>query len=114
MRHAPRFELIRSQILEPLRIESSSVRVKGRRTRKDLCITSPSKPLIALRAISRNVEEIPFLSLEDVVLKLIYEALGRLKLTRRTQFGMDHYAGQTFRSESTRIAIDCDKSKSLK
>src|SRR5579862_1135430 len=63
--------LIESQILQPLGIKSSGVEVERCCGSKNLRVARPSQTLVALRTIGRNIQEIAFLSPDNIVLELI-------------------------------------------
>ena len=75
MWHAAILVLIRCNILQPLGEEIRNVHIERRGRRKGLCVAGPAKPFVALRTVSRHVDEVAFLSPDDVVLELIDEGL---------------------------------------
>ena len=67
--------LVGREILQPLAEEGGNVHVESRRSREDLCITSPSQAFVPLGTVGRDVEEVSFLPPKNVGLQLIDRGL---------------------------------------
>src|SRR5208337_257351 len=84
--------LIEGDVLKPFGIKRGGIVIEGSGAGKGLGISGPTQSLIPLRAIRGDVEEIPFLPPDDVVLKLAQQLIGSFKGTGGLNRRMDNHA----------------------
>lgn len=77
-------------ILQPPTEESSGVVYEIRRTRKGIDIPSPAESLIALRAVSRDREEVATHRPDDVLVEFVKERVRAVEEPRPLQVRVDH------------------------
>ncbi len=106
--------MIGRDIAHPFGEETRDIHVEGGRAREDLGVSGPAQPLVALRTISRDIQEIALLPPQDIVLQLVDKRLRGRKIAGRPDVGMNDDAGQAVEIEFTRITFNRDITKSLK
>lgn len=61
----------------------------GDRTDGDLRVACPSKPLVALRAVSRYVQQVVLFTPDNVLIQLVQKRIGRANPAGSLQIGID-------------------------
>ena len=98
MRHRATVKfLLEVHIVEIFGEERRGIHIKAGGTTENLCITGPTHPLIPLRAIGGNIQEVALLAPERVMNQLVYLLVGGLEITGALQLGMQHIGGKVFR-----------------
>src|SRR2546422_931396 len=93
---------------QPLGVERGDVGIESGGSHVDLGITGPAKPLISLRAISREIQEIGALSPNNIFEKAIHKRIGALEIARERCVRVHDNAGNRIQSRRTRIASQFD------
>ena len=76
------FALIDCHIRKPFGKELLRIIIQAGRLRKHLCIAEPAKPLISLRTIRGNIQEIPLLPPDHIIKQAIQQGIRRAKISR--------------------------------
>jgi len=79
--------LVGGNVTEPLREETRYIEVVCRGRGEHLRVARPAEPLVALRAVGRDVEEVAPLPPHDVVLELVQERVRGLERARLLEVG---------------------------
>ena len=75
----PVLALALPQVVEPLAEEGAGVGVVGGRTAKHLDVARPAQPLVALRAVGGNAQEVVALAPADVAIQLVHVGVAGLE-----------------------------------
>ena len=96
------------QLPQPFAVERRHVRVVSRRAHIDLGIARPAEPLVALRAIGRQINEVGALRPDDVLEQPIDHRVGALEAAGHRRVRVQHDAGDRVQVRLARIARQLD------
>ena len=83
-----------TQVLQPLAEKFAHVVVERRRSNEDLRVAGPAETFIALRAVGRDIEEIPAQAPADIAVEAIEQRIRAAKLSGRLHVGVQDQRGE--------------------
>ena len=98
--------LIRLHIAEPFPVERICIFKEACCTAENLRVTGPSKSLISLRAVCRNIHKVTLQSPEDIVGQLVQIRIGCLKKSGTFHVGMNGMCDKVSRFRCSREGND--------
>ena len=113
-RHRAIVFLVQRHVSQPLGVKPRRIEIERRGRRKHLRVPGPPQPLVALRAICRHIQKIPFLSPDDVVLQLVQQRVRAFKCPGPFHRRMHDDSGKIFRLHFARPSAHRDIPESLK
>ena len=81
--------LLGGEVDQPVPQERRRRRTGRRRWREGGDVAGPAEPLVALRAVGRDVEEVAPQAPDDVAVQLVEQLVGALELAGPAQVGVD-------------------------
>ncbi len=83
-----------AQVLQPFAEKFAHVVVERRRSNEDLRVAGPAETFVALRAVGRDIEEIPAQAPADVAVEAVEQRIRATELSGRLHVGVQDQRGE--------------------